>query len=112
MKNQKKNLPANIPDEMTEEVKRLAKLAFRSIDAMGVARIDFLVDENEKVYVNEINTLPGSIAFYLFEPMGISFKELIDRQIDLAFRRSKEFERNIYSYDTDLFNSTSYGAKL
>ncbi len=112
MKNQKKNLPANIPDEMTEEIKRLAKLAFRSIDAMGVARIDFLVDENEKVYVNEINTLPGSIAFYLFEPMGISFKELIDRQIDLAFRRSNEFGKNIYSYDTDLFNSTSYGAKL
>ena len=79
---------------------------------MGVARIDFLVDENEKVYVNEINTLPGSIAFYLFEPMGISFKELIDRQIDLAFRRSNEFGKNIYSYDTDLFNSTSYGAKL
>lgn len=112
MKNQKKNLPANIPDSMSEEIKRLAKLAFTSIDAMGVARIDFLVDEDEKVFVNEINTLPGSIAFYLFEPMGISFKELITKQIELAFKRRDEFIKNIYSYDSDLFNSTSYGAKL
>ncbi|RVU55115.1 D-alanine--D-alanine ligase family protein [Anaerosphaera multitolerans] len=111
MKGQKKNLPANISDTVREEIEKYAKLAFRAIDAMGDARIDFLL-EGDTVYVNEINTLPGSLAFYLWEESGISFKELITRLIELSKVRYEQKAENITSYDSNLYKNTSYGAKL
>lgn len=111
MKNQEKNLPAKISQEMKEEIENLAKKAFCAIDGNGVARVDFLVDK-DKVYVNEINTLPGSISFYLFEPMGIKMTDLITKLIEFGKKRNGQRNKNIYSYDSDLFNKTTYGAKL
>ncbi|EFI41515.1 D-alanine--D-alanine ligase family protein [Peptoniphilus sp. oral taxon 386] len=111
MKNKKKNLPADIPEDVRAEIEKYAHLAFRAIDGMGDARIDFLLD-GDKVYVNEINTLPGSIAFYLWEESGISFKELITRLIELSKIRYKQKSENITSYNSDLLTKTSYGAKL
>ncbi|SHH21742.1 D-alanine-D-alanine ligase [Anaerosphaera aminiphila DSM 21120] len=111
MKNQKKNLPADISDELRLKIEEYAKLAFRAIDAMGDARIDFLLD-GDNIYVNEINTLPGSLAFYLWEESGISFKELITKLIELSKIRYNQKSENITSYDSDLFKNTSYGAKL
>lgn len=111
MKNQKKNLPADIPDEIRDEIQKYAKLAFRAIDGMGDARIDFLLDGN-KVYVNEINTLPGSIAFYLWEESGIKFKDLITKLIELSKVRYEQRSSNIYSYNSELLKKTTYGAKL
>lgn len=105
-------IPAEIEDNIREEIESLAKRAFTVIDAAGCSRIDFLIDENEKVYVNEINTLPGSIGFYLWEGKGISFAKLIDKLIDIAIITHKEKDNNIYSYDSDLFNKISYGGKM
>ena len=111
MKNQKKNLPAGIKDSVKEEIQKYAKLAFRAIDGMGDARIDFLLD-GDKVYVNEINTLPGSIAFYLWEESNIKFTDLITKLIELSKTRHDQKSNNIYSYNSDLLNKTNYGAKL
>ena len=111
MKNQKKNLPADIKDSVKEEIQKYAKLAFRAIDGMGDARIDFLLD-GDKVYVNEINTLPGSIAFYLWEESNIKFTDLITKLIELSKTRHDQKSNNIYSYNSDLLNKTNYGAKL
>lgn len=111
MKNQKKNLPADIPESVKNEIQHYAKLAFRAIDGMGDARVDFLLD-GEKVYVNEINTLPGSIAFYLWEASGISFEKLINKLIDLAKVRYRQKSENIYSIDSGLLDKTTFGAKL
>lgn len=111
MKNQKRNLPADIPESVRLEIERLATLSFRAIDGMGVARIDFLLD-GEKVYVNEINTLPGSIAFYLWEESGLSFKELITKLIELSKIRHSQRVENLTSYESDLLKKTTYGAKL
>lgn len=111
MKNQKKNLPADIPENIKEEIQTLGKKSFRAIDAMGDARIDFLLD-GDKVYVNEINTLPGSIAFYLWEASGIKFNELITKLIELSKVRYEQKSNNIYSYNSDLLKKTTYGAKL
>ncbi|MDU1042919.1 MULTISPECIES: D-alanine--D-alanine ligase family protein [Peptoniphilus] len=110
-KNQNKKLPADLTPELEKEIKNLAKKSFAAIDASGVARIDFLVD-GDKAYVNEINTLPGSIAFYLFEVEGIKIEELITKLIELGFERHKERAENNYSIDSNLFNMTSYGAKI
>lgn len=105
-------IPAEIEDNMREEIEQLAKKAFTTIDARGVSRIDFLVDADEKIYINEINTLPGSISFYLWERKGYSFKKLIDELISIAIKVHDEKKENIYSYDADLFNRIQYGSKV
>ncbi len=103
-KSEKRIIPANINNDMKENIESLAKKAFKSIDCSGVARIDFLIDNDENVYVNEINTIPGSMAFYLWEPMGLSFKDMINELIDIAINTHKEKNENLYSFDVDLFN--------
>lgn len=110
MKSTARRIPAPIPDEKSEEIKNLAVKAFKTLDCSGVSRIDFLMEkETMKVYVNEINTIPGSIAFYLWEPAGIFFKDLIDKLIILALNRFKEMNENIYTYDTELLLKVAAG---
>lgn len=104
-------IPADIEDELREQIEELAKKAFISIDGSGTSRIDFLIDKDENVYVNEINTLPGSIGFYLWENKGYSFKDLIDALIDIAIKISKEKQGNMYNFDSNLFNRIQYGGK-
>ncbi|MDI3480385.1 MAG: D-alanine-D-alanine ligase [Tepidanaerobacteraceae bacterium] len=112
MKGAARKIPAPISEEKAEEIKHLAKKAFKVLDCAGVARIDFLVEkESMKVYINEINTIPGSMAFYLWEPQGIKFQDLIDNLIGFAIERRREQENNIYSFDTNLLKKASSGLK-
>lgn len=105
-------VPAPISEELAEKIQKMSKIAFRTVDASGVARIDFLVDEkNNNVWVNEINTLPGSLSFYLWEKSGLSFNELIDKLIDLGFERHKEKQKLTFSYDSDLLSKMATGNK-
>lgn len=83
-------IPADISDEKSEEIQKLAIKAFKAIDGKGLSRVDFFIEkETEKVYINEINTLPGftSISMYpkLLEQVGIGYTELLDKLIELAF---------------------------
>ncbi len=105
-------IPAEIEDNIREEIEELAKKAFITIDGRGVSRIDFLLDANNKVYINEINTLPGSISFYLWEGKGYPFKKLIDELISIALKVHEEKKANMYSYEANLFNRTQYGSKI
>ncbi|CAK7056904.1 D-alanine--D-alanine ligase family protein [Tissierella sp.] len=105
-------IPAGIEDNIRQEIEQLAKKAFITIDGRGVSRIDFLLDANNNVYINEINTLPGSIAFYLWEGKGYSFKKLIDELISIAIKVHEEKKENMYSYEANLFNRTQYGSKV
>ena len=82
-------IPADIDKEVSDEIKKLAVKAFKAIDGKGLSRVDFFVEKNSnKVYINEINTLPGftKISMYpkLFEAEGIKYNELLDRLISLA----------------------------
>jgi D-alanine-D-alanine ligase len=97
-------IPAELGAEMTAEIQRLAILAFQAIDGSGLARVDFFLErETDKLIVNEINTLPGftSISMYpkLWEASGISYSQLIDRLIELAFERHREKSRNVTSFE-------------
>lgn len=113
MKSASRKIPAPIPDDKTEEIRNLTMKVFRVLDCSGVARVDFLMEKDSmKVYVNEINTIPGSLAFYLWEPCGISFRELLDKLIELALKSHKDKNENIYTYDTELlFKISSGGTK-
>ena len=84
-------------------MQEIAIRSFELLDCRGVARIDFLLDaKTETLYINEINTLPGSISFYLWEPMGINFSALVDKLIQLAFEAHQERQRTTYSVDSPL----------
>lgn len=106
-----RNCPAPVDDALKAEIESLAARAFMAIDACGTARIDFLVTESG-TFVNEINTLPGSMGFYLWEPVGISFTELLNEVIALGEWRFADKNRNMYVYDAHLFEKTGYGSKL
>ena len=85
----KTEIPADLPEEISEEIRKLAIKAFKAIDGKGLSRVDFFVEnETNKIYINEINTLPGftSISMYpkMFEASGISYKELLTKLIELA----------------------------
>lgn len=108
-KNGGRNIPADLSAEKTAEIQEVAKQSFMAIDCKGNARIDFLMDADEKVYVNEINTQPGSVGYYLWEPMGIDFKELIDELLEIAHKVHEEKNKNMYSYDVDLFDKVNLG---
>ncbi len=105
MSGQARKIPAPISDELTKKIQNMAMRAFSTIDARGVARVDFLLDSEKKPYVNEINTLPGSLSFYLWEAAGIKFPELIERLIDLAFRVHKEKTAQIYTFDSSILEA-------
>ena len=98
-----KKIPADITKEQEDEVKRLTKEVFKTLGCSGFARVDFLIDNKTgKVYVNEINTIPGALSFYLWEASGKKFEEQLDKAIDIAFKRYKERENLTFSYDQNI----------
>jgi D-alanine-D-alanine ligase len=103
MKGAGRRIPAPIPEELTQTLQGLAVAAFRALDCRGVARVDFLVDPREqRPYVNEINTIPGSLAFYLWEATGIRFDQLVNQLIELALESHREKKKTTFSYESPL----------
>ena len=66
-------------------------------------------EENDKLYFNEINTIPGSLSFYLWEPLGVPYKELLDRMIQLALKRVRIESNLTFTFDTNILDSASLG---
>ncbi len=98
-------IPADISSELTAEIRELAVRTFKTFGAAGVARLDFLVNsKTSKVYFNEINTIPGSFSFYLWEKSDINFTELVRQLIDLAVARHQAKNGRVRSYETNLLN--------
>lgn len=98
-------IPADIPKKLASEIEETSKRAFRALGASGVVRIDFLYDKkSKKYYVNELNTIPGCLSFYLWLPLNKEYDELLDDMINIAVKRYKKklkkttiFESNILS---------------
>ena len=105
-----RKIPADLKPKKEKEIRTLACDIFKAIGANGVVRIDFMIDtETDTVYANEINTIPGSLAFYLWQASGISYTALIDRLIDLAFKRSRTRDNITYTIDTNILSGVSFG---
>ncbi len=101
-------VPAPISPEQTELVRKYALQTFRTLGAAGVCRIDFMMDTaSGALYVNEINTIPGSLAFYLWEATGMPFRQLMDELVRVALDRERRRERMTFSYDTNLLETYS-----
>lgn len=108
-----RKIPAELTPEKRKEVQDMAVKSFKKLGCNGVARIDFMIDEaNGNLYFNEINTIPGSLSFYLWEPIGVPYKELLDRMIQLCLKRKREEDSLTFSFDTNILNQNSFsGAK-
>lgn len=103
-------VPAPLDDKMTNKIKALALETFKVLGASGVCRIDFMIDgDNNEVYVNEINTIPGSLSFYLWEPCGIKFDQLLDELISIAIDNQRRKEKMTFSFDTNILTNYSSG---
>ena len=104
-------IPAPISDECSAKIKELAAEIFRVMDLKGVVRIDFILDADDNVYINEANVIPGSLAFYLWESEGVSFAKLLDRMVEYAFRAHADKNGSVYSFDSSILSSIVSGSK-
>jgi len=103
-------IPARISKDLEQKIKDTSKAAFVALNLSGVCRIDYLIDKKtNKFYINEPNTIPGSLSFYLWEPTGKKYTELLDEMITLAIKDYKNRARKIYSFESNILNS--YGIK-
>lgn len=104
MQASEKRIPADLPEEVSNEIRRTAAETFRVLGCHGVSRVDIMIDESDnKIYVNEINTIPGSLSFYLWEATGIGFDQLMERLVQLALKRKRLTDRKTFSYDSNIF---------
>ncbi len=113
MRTARRELPANLTPEKREEIRQMAVKTFQVLNCNGVSRIDFMIDrDTDQVYVNEINPIPGSLAFYLWEALGKPYAELLDDMIKLALKREREEKSLMTSFDSNILqNANLSGAK-
>ena len=98
-------IPARINDEMTSKVKDIAIKAFKALNLSGVCRIDFLINgKTNEIYINEPNTIPGSLSFYLWEATDKSYSELLDDLITIGIKQYKAKNQKTISFDTNILS--------
>lgn len=99
-----KRIPAELDEDVTKRIQFLAGETFRVLSCHGVARVDLIIDDaNGSIYVNEINTIPGSLSFYLWEASGITFSELMSQLVSLALKHARHQSQKVVSYDQNIF---------
>ena len=107
-----RKLPADLSEEKSAEIRELSCKIFKALGCNGVVRIDYLLDtETDKVYANEINTIPGSLSFYLWEATGLKYTDMLDKLVDLAFRRQRGRENLTFTIKTNILSGVSFGSK-
>lgn len=99
-------IPARISKTMEDDIKETSKLVFKALNLGGVCRIDYLIDKKtNKYYVNEPNTIPGSLAFYLWEPTGKKYEDLLDDMITLSIKDYKNRAKKTYSFESNILSN-------
>ena len=108
----KRVLPAPIEEELKIRIQEISKKIFRMMDCKGVVRIDYMYDqENGEIYITEINTIPGSLAFYLWESAGMPYRKMIDRLIMIAEKAHKDKNQANYAFTSDILKGAVLGSK-
>jgi D-alanine-D-alanine ligase len=106
MSSAKRKIPADIAEEMAQKIQDISRKAFILLGCSGVIRIDYIIDQDTNtVYLNELNTIPGSLSFYLWEQSGKKYPDLLDELITLAVKRHKKSGSLTYSYENNLFST-------
>lgn len=105
-------VPAPIEDSLRDEIQALSRKIFTLMDCKGVVRIDYMFDRvTENVYITEINTIPGSLAYYLWEAGGMPYPQVIDEMVKYALAAHKDKNRRSYAFESDILKHISLGGK-
>ncbi len=113
MQTLKRKVPADLSLELSRQIKEFALKTFQTLDCAGVARIDFLFDTStNQIFVNEINTIPGSLSFYLWEATNKSFIALINNLLEIAWNSHREKSNLTVSYQANIFNFNFNSLKM
>lgn len=108
----KRIVPAPVGEELTKKLQALSLEIFDAMDCKGVVRIDYMLDRHsDAYYITEINTIPGSLAFYLWEASGLPYTQLIDEMVECALRAYREKERNSFAFSSDILSGAILGGK-
>lgn len=113
MKSLGRKIPADISDDMADRVRRLSLDIFKALDLKGLVRIDYIIDQStDTLYVNEVNTIPGSFAFYLWEPAGVSFSAIVDNLVAIAQQQMREKIKSEFAFDSNVLQKVASGLKI
>ena len=105
-----RKIPADITPEQREIIREMAVKAFKCLGCNGIVRIDFMIEmKTGEIFLNEINTIPGSLSFYLWEPLGVKYSDLLDEMISIALKRAREQSEISYAFDTNVLEGISFG---
>ncbi|MBE5786441.1 MAG: D-alanine--D-alanine ligase, partial [Clostridiales bacterium] len=106
----KRIVPAPIGEELTEKLQALSLDIFDAMDCKGVVRIDYMLDRHsDNYYITEINTIPGSLAYYLWAETGMNYADQIDEMVECALRAHREKERNSFAFSSDILSGAVIG---
>lgn len=99
-------IPARINNELAHSVSNISKDVFKVLNLSGVCRIDFLINsKTNDIFVNEPNTIPGSLSYYLWEKSNIKYSELLDRLISISIKNYKDRRKKVFSFDTNILKN-------
>ncbi len=108
-----RKIPADLSEKLEKEVQEYGKKAFKTLGSSGVARVDLLIDnKTKKLYLNEINSIPGSLAFYLWEPAGKDYTDLLDEMITIGIRDYKKRGAKTHSFQTNILEGFAQNAGI
>lgn len=122
MQSAKRRIPAELPEEVRTTIEAYARKAFETLDCSGVTRIDFILEpvdpsgspedfQCKQIYINEFNTIPGSLSFYLWEATGKPFPELLDDLVELGLRKKRRRSKLTFTHDINILATGSFGVK-
>ena len=111
MKSLSRVVPAPIGEELTTRIQTMTRDIFRLLDCRGTVRVDYLLDENDILYVNEPNTIPGSLAFYLWKECGVNFPKLVEKMVESAMKAYADKNRSVYAFDSTILQKVTAGSK-
>ncbi len=107
----KRVMPAPVGDQLIGRIEELSRQIFRALDCKGVVRIDYMLTKSDEIYITEINTIPGSMAFYLWQQSGLPYAGLIDKLVEYANRAYAEKNESNYAYTSDILSGVVLGGK-
>lgn len=111
MKSLSRVVPAPVGDELTGRIQTMTCDIFKLLDCCGTVRVDFILDQNDMLFVNEPNTIPGSLAFYLWKASGLDFPKLIEKMVEDALRAHADKNSSVFAYDSSILKKVAAGTK-
>ena len=111
MKSLSRVVPAPIGDELTGRIQTMTCDIFKLLDCCGTVRVDFILDQNDMLFVNEPHTIPGSLAFYLWKASGLDFPKLIEKMVEDALRAHADKNSSVFAYDSSILKKVAAGTK-